>query len=46
VRILNTLQGQVSPTINAIGTIVFITTMTLVTLAQLLLIRRRKPASA
>ena len=46
VRILNTLQGQVSPTINAIGTIVFITTMTLVTLAQLLLMRRRKPASA
>jgi len=46
VRILNTLQGQVSPTINAIGTIVFITTMTLVILAQLLLMRRRKPASA
>ena len=46
VRILNTLQGQVSPTINAIGTIVFITTMTLVILAQLLLMRRRKPATA
>jgi spermidine/putrescine transport system permease protein len=43
VRILNTLQGQVSPTINAIGTIVFITTMTLVIFAQLLLMRRRKP---
>lgn len=46
VRILNTLQGQVSPTINAIGTIVFITTMTLVVVAQLLLMRRQKPTDA
>ncbi|MNH39120.1 hypothetical protein D3C79_1002420 [compost metagenome] len=44
-RILNTLQGQVSPTINAIGTLVFITTITLTTLAQLLLMsRQKKPA--
>ncbi|MGV8919325.1 MAG: ABC transporter permease [Pseudomonas sp.] len=47
VRILNTLQGQVSPTINAIGTLVFITTMTLVILAQMLLMRRqKKPVTA
>lgn len=47
VRILNTLQGQVSPTINAIGTIVFVTTMALVIVAQLLLMRRqKKPADA
>ncbi|MCY1278467.1 Inner membrane ABC transporter permease protein YdcV [compost metagenome] len=44
VRILNTLQGQVSPTINAIGSLVFVTSMLLVILAQLLLMRRRKPA--
>ncbi|SDI61472.1 ABC transporter permease [Pseudomonas panipatensis] len=44
VRILNTLQGQVSPTINAIGTLVFATTIALVLLAQLLLTRRRKTA--
>ncbi|MNP76533.1 spermidine/putrescine ABC transporter membrane protein [compost metagenome] len=42
VRILNTLQGQVSPTINAIGTIVFITTITLTIVAQVLLMRRQK----
>lgn len=41
VRILNTLQGQVSPTINAIGTIVFITTITLTTIAQILLMSRQ-----
>ncbi len=41
VRILNTLQGQVSPVINAIGTIVFVTTMSLVILAQLLSMRKR-----
>ncbi|MFJ3483297.1 ABC transporter permease [Pseudomonas sp. NPDC090202] len=45
VRILNTLQGQVSPTINAIGSIVFVATMTLVTVAQLLLMRRQKAPS-
>lgn len=44
VRILNTLQGQVSPTINAIGSLVFVTTTALVILAQMLLMRRRKPA--
>ena len=40
VRVLGFLQGQVSPRINAIGTIVFLTTMTLVILAQVLLMRR------
>lgn len=40
VRILNTLQGQVSPEINAIGSIAFITTMTLVILAQVVILRR------
>lgn len=34
---LGFLQGQVSPRINAIGTFVFILSMTLVILAQLLL---------
>jgi spermidine/putrescine transport system permease protein len=37
VKVLGFLQGQVSPRINAIGTFVFITSMTLVILAQLLL---------
>lgn len=36
VRILALLQGQVSPRINAIGTVVFCVTITLVVLAQLL----------
>lgn len=40
VRILGFLQGQVSPRITAIGTIVFLTTMTLVILAQVLLMSR------
>ena len=40
VRVLGFLQGQVSPRINAIGTVVFVATMTLVVLAQLLLMRR------
>ncbi|WP_440997407.1 ABC transporter permease [Arhodomonas sp. SL1] len=40
VRILNTLQGQVSPEINAIGSIAFTTTMTLVIVAQVLLLGR------
>ena len=38
--ILGFLQGQVSPRINAIGTFVFMTSMTLVILAQLLLMKR------
>ncbi|HXH04488.1 MAG TPA: ABC transporter permease [Candidatus Competibacteraceae bacterium] len=42
VRILNTLQGQVSPVINAIGSIVFTTTITLLVLAQILLVRRKR----
>jgi spermidine/putrescine transport system permease protein len=41
VRILAMFQGQVSPRINAIGSIVFTVTMTLVILAQLILIARR-----
>lgn len=40
VRVLGFLQGQVSPRINAIGTVVFGTTITLVVVAQLLLMRR------
>jgi spermidine/putrescine transport system permease protein len=40
VSILTTLQGRVSPTINAIGSIVFTITMTLVILAQVLLLKR------
>jgi spermidine/putrescine transport system permease protein len=50
VSILTTLQGRVSPTINAIGSIVFTITITLVILAQAMLLRRgksrRKPAPA
>ncbi len=37
VKVLSFLQGQVSPRINAIGTFVFILSMTLVILAQILL---------
>jgi spermidine/putrescine transport system permease protein len=37
VKVLGFLQGQVSPRINAIGTFVFVTSMTLVILAQILL---------
>lgn len=40
VRVLGFLQGQVSPRINAIGTVVFVATITLIVLAQLLLMRR------
>jgi spermidine/putrescine transport system permease protein len=40
VRILAMLQGQVSPRINAIGTIVFVITITLVFLAQILTTRK------
>ena len=40
VIILEILQGNTDPQINAIGSIVFITSMTLVILAQLILMRR------
>jgi spermidine/putrescine transport system permease protein len=40
VKVLGFLQGQVSPRINAIGTFVFLTSMTLVIAAQLILMRR------
>lgn len=40
VKVLGFLQGQVSPRINAIGTIVFVTTMSLVILAEVLLMGR------
>ncbi|MYM55275.1 ABC transporter permease [Thalassovita mangrovi] len=40
VMILEILQGNVDPQINAIGTVVFLTSMTLVILAQLLILRR------
>lgn len=48
VKVLGFLQGQVSPRINAIGTFVFVISMTLVILAQLLLTGRTadaRPAS-
>ena len=44
VIILEILQGQVDPRINAIGTFVFITSMTLVVIAQVLMMTRRGPA--
>ena len=40
VIILEVLQGQVDPQINAIGTFVFLTSMTLVVIAQVLLMTR------
>jgi len=40
VKVLGFLQGQVSPRINAIGTFVFVTSIVLVILAQLLLMGR------
>lgn len=40
VRVLGFLQGQVSPRINAIGTVVFAITITLVVVAQIALMRR------
>ena len=47
VIILEILQGQVDPRINAIGTFVFLTSMTLVVIAQVLLMTRgRKEAAA
>ncbi len=42
VVILEVLQGQVDPQINAIGTFVFLTSMTLVVIAQVLLMTRSK----
>lgn len=40
VKVLGFLQGQVSPRINVIGTFVFLVSMTLVVLAQILLMKR------
>lgn len=40
VKVLGFLQGQVSPRINVIGTFVFVASMTLVILAQILLMKR------
>jgi spermidine/putrescine transport system permease protein len=42
VMILEILQGNVDPQINAIGTVVFLTSMTLVIAAQVLIFRRRR----
>ncbi len=42
VMILEILQGNVDPQINAIGSVVFLTSMTLVVLAQLMIFRRRR----
>ena len=44
VKVLGFLQGQVSPRINVIGTFVFIVSMTLVGLAQILLMKRSSAA--
>ncbi|KQZ99826.1 polyamine ABC transporter permease [Mesorhizobium sp. Root157] len=47
VKVLGFLQGQVSPRINVIGTFVFLASMTLIILAQILLIKRSaSPAAA
>lgn len=43
VKVLGFLQGQVSPRINAIGTFVFVISMTLVIVAQVLLSGRKAP---
>ena len=45
VKVLGFLQGQVSPRINAIGTFVFVISMTLVIVAQVLLSGRAAPKS-
>lgn len=42
VMILEILQGNVDPQINAIGTVVFLTSMTLVIAAQVLIFRKRR----
>lgn len=44
VKVLGFLQGQVSPRINAIGSFVFVLSMTLVILAQILLTGRKDAA--
>ena len=44
VIILEILQGNIDPQINAIGTFVFVTSITLVIVAQLLFITRSKPS--
>ena len=46
VVILEILQGQVDPRINAIGTFVFLISMTLVIIAQVLLMTRQKQPQA
>ncbi len=47
VKVLGFLQGQVSPRINVIGTFVFLASMTLIILAQILLMKRSaSPAAA
>mgnify|MGYP001306841675 CR=1 FL=1 len=46
VKVLGFLQGQVSPRINVIGTLVFMTSITLVILAQVLLMKRGGTAKA
>lgn len=43
VTVLNTLQGQVDPTIHVIGTLTFTVTLTLVFAAQALLLRKARP---
>ncbi|MGR6467945.1 ABC transporter permease [Rhizobium sp. PAMB 3182] len=43
VIVLNTLQGQVDPTIHVIGTLTFTVTLTLVFAAQALLLRKAHP---
>jgi spermidine/putrescine transport system permease protein len=43
VRILVLLQREVSPKVNALGSVVFIISMTLVMLAQIVLLVRRPP---
>ena len=46
VKVLGFLQGQVSPRINVIGTFVFLASMTLVILAQILLMKRGARSTA
>jgi spermidine/putrescine transport system permease protein len=46
VKVLGFLQGQVSPRINVIGTFVFLASITLVILAQVLLMKRTAEPSA
>lgn len=46
VKVLGFLQGQVSPRINVIGTFVFLASITLVILAQILLMKRNVEPSA